>query len=165
MVFNFPPTARPVPLDIRISSTEELDYASRLQAMGRPIYRSLQALRGTERALIFVPSRVQGSMLAIDLVRYSSGSAFPFQLASALGEVDTVQTNMVVLHEGLDQAAIRSAEERFRTGTIRVLIVPYDLVYRISTNADLVVLMDTQVYDSSADRMQDIRVSELWQMT
>ncbi|RYZ17788.1 MAG: DEAD/DEAH box helicase, partial [Myxococcaceae bacterium] len=168
MVFNFAPTARPVPLDIRISSTEELDYASRLQAMGRPIYRALQALKDKERAVVFVPSRVQGSMLAIDLARYSAGNARPLLLASTLdGGADDlpVGANVAVLHEGLDTAAMHSAEERFRSGALRLLIVPYDLVYRISTSADLVVLMDTQVYDGSADRMQDVRVSELWQMT
>lgn len=166
MVFNFAPTARPVPLDIRISSTEELDYASRLQSMGRPIYRSIQAMKDGERTLVFVPSRVQGSMLAIDLVRYSAGSSRPLQLASAQGGDDLRSgANMAVLHEGLDSAAMHSAEERFRSGALRLLIVPYDLVYRVSSSADLVVLMDTQVYDGSADRMQDVRVSELWQMT
>lgn len=70
-LFNFPPTARPIHLDLYINGFNQSHTASRLAAMIRPVYSAVVRHGGKVKpkpALIFVPNRRQARSLAVDLL-------------------------------------------------------------------------------------------------
>lgn len=70
-LFNFPPNARPVPLDLFIQGFNLSHTASRLAAMVRPVYSAIVRHGGRVKpkpVLVFVPSRRQARPTAIDLI-------------------------------------------------------------------------------------------------
>ncbi|KAG0595556.1 hypothetical protein M758_UG176600 [Ceratodon purpureus] len=56
-LLNFPPSVRPVPLEIHIQGVDMANYEARMQAMTKPTYTEIvQQVKKQEPALIFVPA-------------------------------------------------------------------------------------------------------------
>ncbi len=175
MLFNFAPNARPTPLDVRIHTVDELDYANRLQMMSRPIFRTVNALSPQQRALVFVPSRKHAQVLAIDFISFAAASAGADSCSVFKERVvrlslkdqsllPFLQYNIGVLHESMDDADVDTLQDAFDHRLLQVLIVPFSQAFQLTARADVVVLMDTMMYDGAADRLADLRVGEIWQM-
>ncbi|KAF5195416.1 Activating signal cointegrator 1 complex subunit [Thalictrum thalictroides] len=71
MVFLLPPWCSPVPLEIYIQGVDVANFEARMQAMTEPTYTAVvQHAKNGNPALIFVPTRKQARLTAIDLMTY-----------------------------------------------------------------------------------------------
>ena len=78
-VFNFPPSARPVPVEIQINGFDIYSQEGRMQAMARPTYRMLSrgiqssGGAGDSPSIVFVPTRKHAKKTASDLLTFAAG--------------------------------------------------------------------------------------------
>ena len=75
--FNFHPNVRPVPLELYINGFNMTHTASRLLAMARPTYNAITAHSPQKPVIVFVPSRKQTRLTAIDLLTYAAADNTP----------------------------------------------------------------------------------------
>jgi pre-mRNA-splicing helicase BRR2 len=68
--FNFHPNVRPVPLELHIQGFNITHNASRIVAMAKPTYHAIQKHSPKKPVIIFVPSRKQTSVTAIDILTF-----------------------------------------------------------------------------------------------
>merc|ERR1711931_367679 len=66
--FNFHPNVRPVPLELHIQGLNVSHTASRLLAMTKPVYHTILQHAPKKPALVFVPSRKQAQLSAVDIL-------------------------------------------------------------------------------------------------
>ena len=71
-LFNFKPSVRPVPLEVHISGHAGKHYCPRMAAMNRPAYRAIIQHAPDKPTLVFVSSRRQTRLTALDLISYTS---------------------------------------------------------------------------------------------
>ncbi|KAK0578343.1 hypothetical protein LWI29_008842 [Acer saccharum] len=72
-LFNFPPSVRPVPLEIHIKGVDIANFEARMQAMTKSTYTAIvQHAKNEKPAIVFVPSRKYVRLTAVDLMTYSS---------------------------------------------------------------------------------------------
>ena len=68
--FNFHPNVRPVPLELHIQGFNITHNASRIVAMAKPTYHAIQKHSPKKPVIIFVPSRKQTHLTAIDILTF-----------------------------------------------------------------------------------------------
>jgi pre-mRNA-splicing helicase BRR2 len=181
--FNFPPSVRPVPLDVYFHGYETNHFASRLLSMAKPVYNAIAGHSPDKPAIVFVPSRKQTQLTAIDLMTYSAAAAAassasaPQFLRSDSPEVheilsklkdpalaQTAAAGVGFLHSGLlrsDREAIRAL---YRSGAIQVLVCSHDQCWSLPAPAHLVVIMDTVYFEGREHRFVDYAISDVMQM-
>ena len=77
-LFHFHPQVRPVPLEIRIQGFDVAHLGARLLAMARPTYGALANLCSPGNpGVVFVPTRKQAQLTAIDIVSFAGADARP----------------------------------------------------------------------------------------
>jgi len=67
-LYNFSPSARPVPLEVHINGYAGQNYCPRMATMNKPIYQAIRQHSTTQPVVIFVPSRRQTRLTALDLI-------------------------------------------------------------------------------------------------
>lgn len=74
--FNFHPQVRPLNLELHIQGFNMTHNASRLMAMAKPVFQAIQKHAGARQkpAIVFVPSRKQAKLTAIDIVQFSAAA-------------------------------------------------------------------------------------------
>jgi pre-mRNA-splicing helicase BRR2 len=198
-LYNFPPSVRPVPLEIHMHGFETNHFGNRLLSMAKAVFNAVVGhcqqnnADGDKPAIIFVPSRKQSQLTAIDLITYAAASGRPDQfLGSALGDSDdqdgmevsarqarmadmlstitepalaqTLAHGVGFLHRGLTSKDQRRVQALYRDGIIQVLVCPYDLCWSLSTPAHLVVVMETTYYEGREHRFVSYPVTDMMQM-
>jgi pre-mRNA-splicing helicase BRR2 len=83
--FNFHPQVRPINLELHIQGFNLTHNASRLMAMAKPVFQAIQkyAAHKQRPAIVFVPSRKQAKLTAIDLVTFSAAAISAANAAQA----------------------------------------------------------------------------------
>ena len=155
-IYNFTPDVRPVPLDIHIQSFDTNHFSTRILSMAKPTYTAITKLSANKPAIVFVPSRKQAQLTAIDLIAFatSSGSPLKFLHAEAgAGEdfhaikdaavAQTAEQGVGFIHTGLSASDRQTVERMFAVGRIQILVVPHNMCWTITAAANLVVVMDT----------------------
>ena len=68
----FGPTVRPIPLHLKVVGFNENRFGARVVAMSKPCYNMIATTLKTklDTCLIFVPSRKQAQLLAIDMLAF-----------------------------------------------------------------------------------------------
>ena len=69
-LFNFHPNVRPVPLDLHIQGFNITHTPSRLIAMMKPTYSAICKYSARLPVIVFVPSRKQSKLTAVDLLTF-----------------------------------------------------------------------------------------------
>ncbi|CAN0124459.1 unnamed protein product, partial [Discosporangium mesarthrocarpum] len=84
-LFSFRPDVRPVPLELRLAGFDVNHFSSRMLAMAKPTYNYVSAACQVpgKPALVFVPSRKQSQLTAIDLVTYAAADGTPDRFLNA----------------------------------------------------------------------------------
>lgn len=193
--FNFHPNVRPVQLELHIQGFSTTHNASRLQAMGKPCFQSIQKYAAAGRqgkpCLIFVPTRKQAKITAIDIVTYAAAAANATNDRAGLGNdqrqsqfvhaaredmlnicenmedktlKETVLNGVGYLHEGTSELDRRLVEKLFQKGAIQVCCVSCSLCWSIQLEAYLVIIMDTQYYNGQFHTYEDYPISDMLQM-
>lgn len=75
--FNFHPSVRPIPLELHVQGINITHNASRLIAMAKPVYNAILRYSPHKPAIVFVPTRKQARLTAIDLLTYAAAEGQP----------------------------------------------------------------------------------------
>ncbi|KAL5015950.1 hypothetical protein ScPMuIL_005539 [Solemya velum] len=182
--FNFHPRVRPVPLELHIQGFNVSHNQSRIVAMGKPTYQSILRYSPKKAVIIFVPSRKQARLTAIDILTYSAAevqadtenpkSRFLHvteeDIAPFLEKItdktlkETLNNGVAYLHEGLNETEKKTVENLFSSGAIQVLVSSRSLAWGMNVSSHLVIVMDTQYYDGKSHSYEDYPITDVLQM-
>jgi activating signal cointegrator complex subunit 3 len=176
--FNFPPSVRPVPLAVHITGFSGRHYCPRMATMNKPAYVAITTYSPTKPVLVFVSSRRQTRLTALDLIFYaaSDGNSRRF---SSLSE-DEFKTIREVIHDpslrhtlefgvGLHHAGLRDPDRKlvetlFLNGKIQVLVCTSTLAWGVNLPAHLVIIKGTEFFDPKKGRYVDFPITDVLQM-
>uniref|UniRef100_A0A8C1DTC0 Activating signal cointegrator 1 complex subunit 3 n=1 Tax=Cyprinus carpio carpio TaxID=630221 RepID=A0A8C1DTC0_CYPCA len=125
--FNFHPNVRPVPLELHIQGFNVSHTQTRLLSMAKPVYHAIMKHSPSKPVLVFVPSRRQTRLTAIDILTFCAADVVPQRFLHAtekdlvpfmenLSDVtlkETLSNGVGYLHEGLSPTERRIVEHLF----------------------------------------------------
>ncbi|XP_044737520.1 putative U5 small nuclear ribonucleoprotein 200 kDa helicase [Chrysoperla carnea] len=176
--FNFHPSVRPVPLELHVQGFNITHNASRLIAMAKPVYSSIIKYSAHKPAIVFVPTRKQARLTAIDLLTYAATEGQPNRFFHAEEEdikpfldrmcdktlKETLSQGVAYIHEGLSASDHRLVEQLFDSGAVQIAVVTRDLCWSVNILAHLVIVMDTQFYNGKIHAYEDYPITDVLQM-
>mmetsp|Transcript_35097 Transcript_35097/g.59441 ORF Transcript_35097/g.59441 Transcript_35097/m.59441 type:complete len:2046 (+) Transcript_35097:92-6229(+) len=177
-LFNFPPKVRPIPLTVHISGYPGKHYCPRMALMNKPTYAAIRTYSPSKPVLVFVSSRRQTRLTAIDLVAYCTSDGDPHkfvhmtqeELDGAINAVkDENLKHMLSFGVGLHHAGMLSGdrkvvEELFVEQKIQVLVATSTLAWGVNFPAHLVVVKGTEFFDPKSSRYVDMPITDVLQM-
>ncbi|XP_071902326.1 DExH-box ATP-dependent RNA helicase DExH14 isoform X2 [Coffea arabica] len=134
-LFNFKPSVRPVPLEVHIQGYPGKFYCPRMNSMNKPTYAAICTHSPTKPVLIFVSSRRQTRLTALDLIQFAASDEHPRQflampeesLQMILSQVTdqnlrhTLQFGIGLHHAGLNDKDRSLVEELFANNKIQMM--------------------------------------------
>lgn len=78
-MFNFRPSVRPVPLEVHISGYPGKHYCPRMVTMNKPTFAAIRTHSPTKPVLVFVSSRRQTRLTALELISFLASEDDPKQ--------------------------------------------------------------------------------------
>eukprot|EP00887_Chlorella_sp_A99_P000213 scaffold13.g213.t1 len=177
-LFNFKPSVRPVPLECHIQGYPGKFYCPRMATMNKPAYAAIQTHSPTKPVLVFVSSRRQTRLTALDLIAYAAADERPRaflrmgegELEQCLGMVKdaslrhTLQFGIGLHHAGLADGDRTLVEKLYVGGKIQVLVATSTLAWGVNTPAHLVIIKGTEFYDAPTKRYVDYPITDVLQM-
>lgn len=177
-LYNFKPAVRPVPLEVHVSGFPGKHYCPRMALMNKPTYRAIQQHSPDKPVLIFVSSRRQTRLTALDLIAFLAAEDNPRQwlhmpdhkMDSVIQGVHDQNLKLALAfgiglhHAGLQEKDRRIVEELFVNQRIQVLIATATLAWGVNFPAHLVVVKGTEYYDAKASRYVDFPITDVLQM-
>lgn len=160
-VFNFPPGARPLPMDLHIQSFNVPHFPSLMIQMARPAYIAIDEWAIDRPTIVFVPSRKQCALTANDLLLCSNatGNTERFlhldagQLAEYLAKItdiqlkETLSQGIAIYHEGLNRQDKLIVESLFNAGAIQIVVASKDTAWSIPLSSYMVIIFGTQLFE------------------
>uniref|UniRef100_A0A8B9LFU0 U5 small nuclear ribonucleoprotein 200 kDa helicase n=1 Tax=Astyanax mexicanus TaxID=7994 RepID=A0A8B9LFU0_ASTMX len=176
--FNFHPNVRPVPLELHIQGFNVSHTQTRLLSMAKPVYHSIMKHSPSKPTLVFVPSRRQTRLTAIDILTFCAADVVPQRflhctekdLAPFLEKLsdatlrETLSNGVGYLHEGLSSTECKIVEQLFNSGAIQVVVASRSLCWGTNISAHLVIVMDTQYYNGKIHAYVDYPIYDVLQM-
>ncbi|KAI6657394.1 hypothetical protein LOD99_142 [Oopsacas minuta] len=177
-LFNFKPSVRPVPLEVHIEGFPGKHYCPRMATMNKPAFKSILTHSPHKPVLIFVSSRRQTRLTALDLIGFLALEG-PKQwlkmvedenLDSLLREVQDpnlshfLSFGIGVHHAGLHENDRKIAEQLFVDQRIQILIATSTLAWGVNFPAHLVIVKGTEYYDGKLKRYIDFPITDVLQM-
>uniref|UniRef100_A0A8C1MDB2 BRR2 homolog n=1 Tax=Cyprinus carpio TaxID=7962 RepID=A0A8C1MDB2_CYPCA len=176
--FNFHPNVRPVPLELHIQGFNVSHTQSRLLSMAKPVYHAIMKHSPSKPVLVFVPSRRQTRLTAIDILTFCAADVVPQRFLHStekdlapfmenLSDVtlkETLSNGVGYLHEGLSPTERRIVEHLFTSGAIQVMVASRSLCWGTNISAHLVIVMDTQYYNGKIHAYVDYPIYDVLQM-
>ncbi|GFY27543.1 activating signal cointegrator 1 complex subunit 3 [Trichonephila clavipes] len=177
-LYNFRSSVRPVQLEIHVSGHHGKHYCPRMALMNKPTYQAIQTHSPDKPALIFVSSRRQTRLTAIDLIAYLVAGSnhqqwMHMEEAEMRSVVDlirdqnlkfTIAFGIGLHHAGLHERDRKIVEELFLHQKIQVLIATATLAWGINLPAHLVVIKGTEYFDGKVQRYVDFPITDVMQM-
>lgn len=176
--FNFHPSVRPIPLELHVQGFNVTHNASRLIAMTKPVYNSILKHSPHKPVIVFVPTRKQARLTAIDLLTFTAAEGQSNRFFHAEEEdikpfldrmtdktlKETLSQGVAYIHEGLTPSDHRLVEQLFDSGAVQVAVVTRNLCWGVNIAAHLVVIMDTQFYNGKIHAYEDYPITDVLQM-
>ncbi|CAI5948102.1 unnamed protein product [Closterium sp. NIES-64] len=177
-LFNFKPSVRPVPLDVHIQGYPGKFYCPRMNAMNKPLYAAILSHSPVKPVLVFVSSRRQTRLTALDLIQYAAADERPRQfvhaseeemeahvsMASSAELKHTLQFGIGLHHAGLTQGDRSLVETLFAERKIQVLVCTSTLAWGVNLPAHLVVVKGTEYFDGKQKRYVEMPITDVLQM-
>ncbi|KAH7850882.1 hypothetical protein Vadar_004154 [Vaccinium darrowii] len=181
-LFNFKPSVRPVPLEVHIQASvlgyPGKFYCPRMNSMNKPTYAAICTHSPAKPVLIFVSSRRQTRLTALDLIQFAASDEQPRQFLSMPEETlqmilsqvtdqnlrHTLQFGIGLHHAGLNDKDRSLVEELFANNKIQVLVCTSTLAWGVNLPAHLVIIKGTEFYDAKAKRYVDFPITDILQM-
>lgn len=177
-LFNFRPSVRPVPLECHIQGYPGKFYCPRMATMNKPAYAAIQSHSPLKPVLIFVASRRQTRLTALDLITYAAADGRPrtflkmedYEMEEIVSGVQdsnlrhTLQFGVGLHHAGLSEKDRSLVEKLFVGGQIQVLVATSTLAWGVNTPAHLVIIKGTEFYDAPTKRYVDYPITDVLQM-
>ncbi|XP_078001399.1 activating signal cointegrator 1 complex subunit 3-like [Glandiceps talaboti] len=177
-MFNFRPSVRPVPLEVHINGFPGKHYCPRMATMNKPTFQAIQTHSPVKPVLIFVSSRRQTRLTALDLIAFLAAADNPKQwlhmpepeIENVIGGIRdsnlklTLAFGIGIHHAGLHERDRKSVEELFVNQKIQVLIATSTLAWGVNFPAHLVVVKGTEYFDGKTRRYVDFPITDVLQM-
>eukprot|EP00605_Chrysophyceae_sp_TOSAG23-4_P002875 GSChrysophyteH1.ASY1.ANO1.3170.1 assembled CDS len=163
-VYNFRPSVRPVPMTIHIQAFPEKNYCPRMASMNKPCYASIMEHSPTKPTLIFVSSRRQTRLTALDLIAYCAADLDNPKRFLSMPEEEVIVFGVGIHHAGLDNNDRLVVEELFLNNKIQVLVCTSTLAWGVNLPCHLVIVKGTEYYDGKINRYVDMPVTDVLQM-
>ncbi|PIA58140.1 hypothetical protein AQUCO_00500228v1 [Aquilegia coerulea] len=177
-LFNFKPSVRPVPLEVRIQGYPGKFYCPRMNSMNKPAYAAICTHSPAKPVLIFVSSRRQTRLTALDLIQFAASDGYSMQflnmpevaLQMVLSQLTdqnlkhTLQFGIELHHAGLNEKDRTLVQELFANNRIQVLVCTSTLAWGVNLPAHLVIIKGTEYYDGKAKRYVDFPITDILQM-
>uniref|UniRef100_A0A452IE01 U5 small nuclear ribonucleoprotein 200 kDa helicase n=1 Tax=Gopherus agassizii TaxID=38772 RepID=A0A452IE01_9SAUR len=176
--FNFHPNVRPVPLELHIQGFNISHTQTRLLSMAKPVYHAIMKHSPKKPVIVFVPSRKQTRLTAIDILTTCASDVqrqrFLHCTEKDLGPYldklsdgtlkETLLNGVGYLHEGLTAMERRVVEQLFGSGAVQVVVASRSLCWGMNVAAHLVIIMDTQYYNGKIHAYVDYPIYDVLQM-
>jgi activating signal cointegrator complex subunit 3 len=173
-LYNFRQSVRPVPLTSYIQGFPGKHYCPRMATMNKPIYSSILSHSKNKPVLIFVSSRRQTRLTALDLISFCSVDENPYQfvrmstqeLKKILSRVtDTNLRHTLVFGIGIHHAGLNSTdkslvEHLFVTEKIQLLVCTSTLAWGVNFPSHLVVIKGTEYFDPATKKYVDYPIAD-----
>ncbi|XP_073933923.1 activating signal cointegrator 1 complex subunit 3 isoform X2 [Castor canadensis] len=177
-LFNFRPSVRPVPLEVHIQGFPGQHYCPRMASMNKPAFQAIRSHSPAKPVLIFVSSRRQTRLTALELIAFLATEEDPKQwlnmdereMDSVIGAVRdsnlklTLAFGIGMHHAGLHERDRKTVEELFVNCKIQVLIATSTLAWGVNFPAHLVIIKGTEYYDGKTRRYVDFPITDVLQM-
>lgn len=177
-VFNFHPSVRPVPLEIHIQSYNIPHFASLMMAMAKPTYLAITTYSASKPAIVFVPSRKQSRLTAVELLTFCAADdetdrflhCKPEEIKEHLARVqdkalaETLRHGVGFYHEALSKQDKSIVEQLYESGAIQVVVASRDTCWGIGMSSHMVVIMGTQFFEGKEHRYADYPITDVLQM-
>ncbi|KAL7542850.1 hypothetical protein ACHAXR_012148 [Thalassiosira sp. AJA248-18] len=177
-LYNFRPSVRPVPMVVHIQGYPGRHYCPRMATMNKPCYAAIKDLSPNKPSMIFVASRRQTRLTALDLISHAAGEENPKSFlhcdddyieAVAQSLNDKVLRHTITFGVGLHHAGLASrdretVERLYLEGHIQVLIATATLAWGVNLPAHLVIVKGTEFFDGKLSRYVDYPVTDILQM-
>ncbi|KAI9030984.1 Sec63 Brl domain-containing protein [Phycomyces nitens] len=177
-IFNFHPSVRPVPLEIHIQSYNIPHFASLMMAMAKPTYLAITTHSAEKPVIVFVPSRKQCRLTAVDIITYCIGDDTPDrflhckleEIKSLLDRVqdktlvETLEHGIGFYHEALSKQDKLIVEQLYTSGAIQVVVASRDTCWGLPLNSHMVIVMGTQYFEGKDHRYADYPITDVLQM-
>lgn len=178
-LFNFSLSVRPVPLQMYIDGfPDNLAFCPLMKTMNKPAFMAIKQHSPQKPVLIFVASRRQTRLTALDLIHLCGLELNPRrflkmdeeELQAVLSKVkdDTLklllQFGMGLHHAGLVEADRQLSHKLFEAGKIQILIATSTLAWGVNLPAHLVIIKGTQFFDSKIEDYRDMDLTDILQM-
>lgn len=177
-LYNFRPSVRPVRLEVHISGFRGKHYCPRMATMNKPAFQAIKTYSREKPALIFVSSRRQTRLTAIDLISCCAsddeGVSFLHMTDAELEVVvsrckdttlkHTLSFGIGLHHAGLPEDDKALVEDLFAANKIQVLVSTATLAWGVNLPAHLVVIKGTEFYDAATKRYVDYPITDVLQM-
>ncbi|CAL9109847.1 unnamed protein product [Musa acuminata var. zebrina] len=177
-LFNFKPSVRPVPLEVHIQGYPGKFYCPRMNSMNKPAYAAICTHSPAKPVLIFVSSRRQTRLTALDLIQLAASDESPRQflnipeasLEMVLSQITdnnlrhTLRFGIGLHHAGLKDRDRSLVEELFSNNKIQILVCTSTLAWGVNLPAHLVIIKGTEYYDGKAKRYVDFPITDILQM-
>ncbi|XP_055378712.1 U5 small nuclear ribonucleoprotein 200 kDa helicase [Condylostylus longicornis] len=176
--FNFHPSVRPIPLELHVQGFNITHNASRVASMSKPVYNAIIKYSPHKPVIIFVSSRKQARITAVDILTYCASELMPNRFFHAEEEdikpfldrmtdktlKETLSQGVAYIHEGLTSSDHRLVEQLFDSGAVQIAVATRDLCWGLNISAHLVVIMDTQYYNGKNHSYEDYPITDVLQM-
>nr|E7F8F4.2 RecName: Full=Activating signal cointegrator 1 complex subunit 3 [Danio rerio] len=177
-LFNFRPSVRPVPLEVHIQGFPGQHYCPRMATMNKPVFQAIRTHSPAKPVLIFVSSRRQTRLTALDLIAFLATEDDPKQwlhqderemtdIIATIRESNlklTLAFGIGMHHAGLHERDRKTVEELFVNCKIQVLIATSTLAWGVNFPAHLVIVKGTEYYDGKTRRYVDYPITDVLQM-
>ena len=177
-LYNFKPSVRPVPLEVHIQSFPGKFYCPRMATMNKPCFQEIKVHSPAKPVLIFVSSRRQTRITALDLISFSASDSNPKQwLHMPENEMSNLVSQIVdqnlkftlpfgigIHHAGLNDRDRKVVEELFVNQKIQILIATSTLAWGVNFPAHLVIVKGTEFFDGKTKRYIDFPITDVLQM-
>ncbi|KAL4657484.1 activating signal cointegrator 1 complex subunit 3 [Arapaima gigas] len=177
-LFNFRPSVRPVPLEVHIQGFPGQHYCPRMASMNKPVFQAIRSHSPAKPVLIFVSSRRQTRLTALDLIAFLATEDDPKQwlhqderemtdIIATVRESNlklTLAFGIGMHHAGLHERDRKTVEELFVNCKIQVLIATSTLAWGVNFPAHLVIVKGTEYYDGKTRRYVDYPITDVLQM-
>jgi activating signal cointegrator complex subunit 3 len=177
-LFNFHPSVRPVPLKVHVMGFEGKAYCPRMQTMNRPCYKAILSYSPHKPVLIFVSSRRQTRLTALDVISHVAADGQPKRFVT--GDEDylkqriekirdatlkhTLSFGIGLHHAGISRDDRRIVEELFADCVIQVLVATATLAWGVNMPAHLCIVKGAVFYDAPTRQYKDYAITDILQM-
>ncbi|KAG7193183.1 uncharacterized protein KQ657_000940 [Scheffersomyces spartinae] len=178
-LFNFPQSVRPVPLQMYIDGfPDNIGFSPLMKSMNKPAFMAIKQHSPHKPVLIFVASRRQTRLTALDLIHMCGMESNPRrflnmgedELQSIMDNVKdetlrlALQFGMGLHHAGLVESDRQISHKLFEAGKIQILIATSTLAWGVNLPAHLVIIKGTQFFDSKIEGYRDMDLTDILQM-
>lgn len=179
-LYNFSSSVRPVPLKMYIDGfPDNLAFCPLMKTMNKPAFMAIKQHSPNKPVLIFVASRRQTRLTALDLIHLCGMESNPRrflkiddegELQYYLSQVSddtlklSLQFGIGLHHAGLVEKDRYISHELFQRNKIQVLVATSTLAWGVNLPAHLVIIKGTQFYDAKIEGYRDMDLTDILQM-